>query len=669
MAKSGSKKSKKKQAKQPQVQAKPSKPKTVTASFWKDKMNLILIAAVLLVTFITFSDALNNTWVSWDDDRNFMENEYVRNITAANFWDYTGKIFTDDVIGGYNPLTIWTFALEKMAFGMEDADLRWWHLNNILLHLLCVFLVFRIGLLLKLKPIPAVLLALLFGIHPLRVESVAWLTERKDVLFAAFYFGALFYYIKAKLKNKMLGNMLIIVPLFLLSGLSKIQAVSLPLSMLAVDYYLDGKFTKESILSKIPYLVISILIGSLGVIILSGEGVISDGTNFSFFQRLFIGSYSYMIYMVKLIYPYEMSPLYPYPAAFETKFYLSAIPFFAIVGGLFYAWKKGIKVWVFGFLFFTFNVMFVLQIIGAGQGFLADRFTYVPYFGMFFIAAYYFGKLDLKKITGKIVAGAVALYMLLFAWMSFKQVDIWTNSYSLWTHTIGLYPKTKVTWGNRANWLRDNGYRELALADYSHRLTLGADDAEPFNSRGKLYFQSQRADTLQLALADYKVAVDIARAKKSTNRKYAKNLPEYLVNLGSTHARLGNNAEAIKSFNEAETFDPKNKNIYFNRSITNHNIGDYSAELRDILSYLKFRPYDGPMIINLGTAYRLTKNYVEAEKAFIRAKKYTQMPALFIEEARNFIALGKYDQARNNARSLQNSGVQVPDDIRAALNM
>jgi len=476
MAKSGSKKSKKKHAKHATHQQSKPKAKVLETGFWKDKMSLILIAVVLVITFFTFSDALNNTWVSWDDDRNFMENEYIVNLTADNFWEYTGKIFSTNVIGGFNPLTIWTFAVEKMIFGMEDADLRWWHLNNILLHLLCVFLVFRVALLLKLKPLPAALLALLFGIHPMRVESVAWLTERKDVLFAAFYFGALFYYIKAKLKNKLFGNILIIIPLFFLSGLSKIQAVSLPLSMIAVDYYLDGKFSMKSIIAKWPYFIISLIIGSLGVFILSGEGVIADGTNFNFFQRLFVGSYSYLIYLVKFIYPYEMSPLYPYPAEFENIFYLSALPFFALIGGLYYAWKKGLKEWVFGFVFFTVNVMFVLQIVGAGQGFIADRFTYVPYFGLFFIAAYYFGKLDFKKTLGKVIAGAVALYMGLFAFMSFNQVDIWSNSYSLWTHTIGLYPKTKVTWGNRANWLRDNGYTDLALADYAHRLTLGADD-------------------------------------------------------------------------------------------------------------------------------------------------------------------------------------------------
>lgn len=666
MAKSGSKKSKKKQLSQ--KKAKDSPHKATAISFWKDKTKLLLLLAVLVITFIAFSDALNNTWVSWDDDRNFMENELVQNINSSNFWGNTIKIFKADVIGGYNPLTIWTFALEQLAFGSDDEALRWWHLNNILLHLLCVYLVYRIALLLKLKPIPAALVALLFGIHPMRVESVAWLTERKDVLFASFYFGALFYYIKAKLKGKEFGYSAIIIPLFILSLFSKIQAVSLPLSMIAIDYYLTGKFKLTSIINKIHYFVISLIVGYIGFSILSGEGVTADAMNLSFFQRLFVGSYSYIVYLVKFIFPYEMSPLYPYPSTFETKFYLSAIPFFGLVGALFYAWKKGAKVWVFGFLFFTFNVMFVLQIIGAGQGFTADRFTYVPYFGLFFIVAYYFQKLDLKSIIGKIVAGVVAAYMVVFGFMTYKQVDIWSNSYSLWTYTIDLYPKTKVTWGNRANWLRDNGFLQLALSDYSQRLSLGADDPEPFNSRGKLYFQSQRADTLQLALSDYETAVNLARVKAKTSQKYKEKIPEYLVNLGSTHARLGNNAQAIKTFNEAETYNPNNRNIYFNRSITYHNLGDYTAEINDIESYLNLNPSDGNMLINLGSAYRLTNQFAKAENAFFRAKKYSQIPALFIEEARNYVAQGKIEQAKANVRILIQNKVNLPSDLVGLAN-
>ena len=147
------------------------------------------------------------------------------------------------------------------------------------------------------------------------------------------------------------------------------------------------------------------------------------------------------------------------------------------------------------------------------------------------------------------------------------------------------------------------------MRDYAQRLSLGQDDPEPYNSRGKLYFQSQRKDTLLLALADYQQAVKLTTEKAKTDGKYRDLLPEYLVNLGSTQARLNRNYPAIETFKKAEALDPNNPNVYFNRSITYHNIGDYENEQKDVLSYLKFRPYNGAMISNLATTKRILGDY------------------------------------------------------------
>ena len=139
---------------------------------------------------------------------------------------------TGTVIGNYNPLPIFTFAIEKALVGFENPFL--FHLDNLLLHLLCVFLVYRILLLMGASNIAAALGALLFGIHPMRVESVAWVTERKDVLFGVFYLGAMLTYIKYLIgKRKQKSLFWITFLLFFISLFAKIQAVVLPLSLLA----------------------------------------------------------------------------------------------------------------------------------------------------------------------------------------------------------------------------------------------------------------------------------------------------------------------------------------------------------------------------------------------------------------------------------------------------
>lgn len=133
--------------------------------------------SLLLLFFPTFS----NDFVNWDDGENIYDNADL----VAFDWNSMPKIFTSNIMGGYNPLPIFTFAIERAFFGLNPVV---FHTNNLLLHLICVFLVFRIGLLMKLNQWHAAILALLFGIHPMRVESVAWATERKDVLFGAFLF-------------------------------------------------------------------------------------------------------------------------------------------------------------------------------------------------------------------------------------------------------------------------------------------------------------------------------------------------------------------------------------------------------------------------------------------------------------------------------------------------
>jgi hypothetical protein len=141
-------------------------------SFWKSKKNVLYLSAILLISFIVYLPSLQNGFVNWDDGPNIYENPYITAISDwGSFFESVKGIFTTDVMGNYNPLPILTFAFEKMFYGF--GRLGWWHLDNIILHLFCVLLVFRIALALGLKIIPAAFCALLFGIHPMRVESVA----------------------------------------------------------------------------------------------------------------------------------------------------------------------------------------------------------------------------------------------------------------------------------------------------------------------------------------------------------------------------------------------------------------------------------------------------------------------------------------------------------------
>ena len=232
-------------AKKKSLKKKQSRKTTVQIKNGSSLSNTTLpLIIVLVATAIAFIPSLMNDFVTWDDDVNILKNP---NLQVFD-WRSIKGIFTDTVIGNYNPLSILSLAIEKAIFGLNATVI---HFNNLILHLICVFFVYKIGIQLKLSPIAAGIVALLFGIHPMRVESVAWVTERKDVLYGVFYFAAIYNYIQyLHFDKKKKGYLLLTIGLFILSLLSKIQAVALPLSLLAIDYFLKRELSFKLILEK-----------------------------------------------------------------------------------------------------------------------------------------------------------------------------------------------------------------------------------------------------------------------------------------------------------------------------------------------------------------------------------------------------------------------------------
>jgi len=616
------------------------------------------LLAVILVTFGCFYQTLDFGFVDWDDDRNIFKNPLITSLQSENFWVNTKEIWTSTVIGNYNPLTIWTFAVEKMVYGMDNLGM--WHLTNVLLHLICVLLVYLISSLLGLSWRAAILVAILFGIHPMRVESVAWLTERKDVLYGAFYLAALWLYIKGKVEQR--SYWLLIIPLFVLSLFSKIQAVVLPLSMILVDYYLAGRLELKPMLRKVPLLAISLAFGLLGIYFLSGEGSLASNSNtYEWWQRIFVGSYSYCVYLVKAVVPYQLSPLYPYTPNMPAYFY-PTIAIAPVVLWLMYKWYiSGQRALFFGLGFFTVNIFFLLQILGAGQGFLADRFTYIAYFGLFFIAGWGMDTfVKLYNSKSLLIQLAATVAMIGYGYMTVQQVSIWQNSETLWSHVLKYYDRSTLPYGNRANYRRDNGQYKAALEDYSKSIALNP-TGQAHNSRARLYFTLAKGpDTLMLALQDYNRAIELEP-----------NDGEYYVNRGATYARLGQGERAIADITKGLELKPDHAVGYLNRSVINNQMGNLQPALDDINSYLELQPYKADMWYEKARAERTLGMVQQSIKAYTRAIELQPTKAVFwYERARTRAAIGDTPSAKTDlARAISLGYKQVDPQLRASLGL
>ncbi|MFN0215068.1 MAG: tetratricopeptide repeat protein [Saprospiraceae bacterium] len=641
---------------------------------------LLLSILVLAITAACYVPTLKHDFVNWDDTANITENPNLQLVGKGLPWANTLlNIFnpqTGHVIGNYNPLPILTFALEKSLNGGEfSAGLT--HFGNLLLHLLTVFFVMKLLLGMGIGRWGSLAGGLLFGIHPMRVESVAWATERKDVLFALFFFWALVYYVKwinqGENEVNRKRNYWIMVLLAFLSCLSKVQAVALPLSMLALDFWFRRPMNFKLIWEKTPFWILSLVFGSLNLYTLNLQGSTNDAAlNFNFFDKLCIGAYSYCTYLYKLLLPYPMSPLYPYPKDLPWMAYASLAGVALVLAGLVWAYKNGKHVWVFGLLFFTFNVMFVLQIFAAGQGFMADRFTYVAYFGLFAIAAYYLDVFSKKENAEKKVYAVLGATALIFGAWTVWQAQIWKDGASLWTHVMNLQENDKersvLPFWNRGKHFLTKGDFEASLADYTRAIEMDPGNPELNKDRGKAYFnmassskyKNQQRSLLDKALQDYTVALS---KPKITPRSKS----DALASRGAAYGFAGMYAQCISDLTESLEFDPNNKTAYTNRAVAYLNTGQYEKALADYEQYVRIDPNNAQMWYECGMMQRSLKKHLLAVKSLDNALKLNpKLNLAYLERARSKAGIGNYTGARQDYQKAQQLGVSLePADIEA----
>ncbi len=620
-----------------------------------------VLTFLLVLTFVIFSPIRDAQFVYWDDDRNITENPQVMADLSI---ESTKDIFTTPVIGNYNPLANWTFALEKKLFvdsrkyPTKDLLMNRFssvvHLDNLLLHLLNIILLWFLIRALGFSLFTAGIASFLFALHPLHVESVAWATERKDVLFSLFFLSSTLTWYLAKYRHKGKGYEMISVLLFTIGLFAKIQMVTLPLTLLVIDYYKGGLKGVKTILDKWIYFILALLFGVLGIYFLADQGSLSTNATFNSFQRLFIGMYSLSVYLIKSVLPYQLSALYPYPADLTLWHYLSALSFLSFFAALFYAYRRKLTPLVFGLSWFFVNIMFLLQFFGAGQGYIADRFTYIPYIGLFIIFGYYLEKGILLGMKWKsIILALTTIWLLGLLWMSKRQVRVWDNTVTLFTQVIDQFPKTMTPYRNRGNYYRDNGMTQEALADYSRGLSLKP-DAEMYNSRGKLYFTQ---GAIPKAIEDYKNAI-----------KLEPDDGEYYINLGATYAKNKSFDQALEAINKGLQRSPGNTNAYLNRSIIYMLNGEYEKQIQDLNAYLKVHPEAADIRYEMGRALLRLSAFQKAVEAFTTAIKYSTKGEYYHERAKAYASLGNLTAARNDAQIALKKGINIHPKLQELLN-
>jgi tetratricopeptide (TPR) repeat protein len=552
---------------------------------------------VALITFVVFLPALRGEFVTWDDDLNFVNNLHYRGLGLEQLrW-----MWTTFHHGHYVPLSWMTLGLDYALWGMNP---RGYHVTNLLLHsanaVLVYFLARRVLALAQparaeSDPLQLALMsaaaALLFSLHPLRVESVAWITERRDVLSLFFYLGSALAYLRScdatEHRRTWYWSS---VALFVCALLSKATSVTLPAVLLIMNVHplerfgTDGKRSwwnesaRRIYRELAPFALLAVAAVGLTFVALPHIGQLGAA------QKLAVSAYSLAFYVWKTIVPLHLTPLYAMPQNVDPRATQFVVSYFVIIALSIGAWLARRR-WpgvTAAWLAFLIILAPLLGFVQNGPQIAADRYTNFasPVIAMLAAAALW----SARDAFGDAAIGVAGVVLVVLGTLTWNQCKVWRDSTSLWTQVLRVEPASHIAHNNLGNQLLARKQLNDAIQEYRRAIAEFPSYAEAHNNlgvalsrQGKLaeaIAEYQRALVLlptdDQAHANWGIALDAMdkpaeslehfQAALAINKENA----DAKVNWGNALIKLGRIDEAIRMFQDALVMRPDNASAHLN---------------------------------------------------------------------------------------------------------
>jgi len=609
------------------------------------------VLVLMVLTWYLYKPSLNNHFTNWDDPDYVLENGNVKKLNEQN----AAYLFSHSSASNYHPLTMISLSIDydlttrdkKLFRETEEPEATIFHTTSLLLHIVNVLLVFIfIYLLSRKRLVVATATALLFAIHPMHVESVSWIAERKDVLYTLFFLAGLIVYLKY-LERPGWIKLIFSGILFLASLLSKPAAVVFPLILLTIDYFSERKFTAKVILEKIPFFILSLVFGIVTFMIQAHTAVAGIKV-FSLFERVMFSSYGFIMYQFKLLVPLNITAFYPYPSLnasghLPLNFYLFPVLTLMVFGLVYYS-ARHTRIFSFGYLLFLACIALVLQFMPVGTAIMADRYSYMSSIGLFFIVGWYLDKaftVNHKALSMLrwVFAGIFLAYSLFLCKTTYEQTSIWQNSGTLWTDVISKFPQAEISYKQRGNYYGSLNKPDSALQDFLSFIRIKQDDAGVYSNLGNVY--GMRGES-EKALVSYSksILLDSLNTKVFLNRaitytkaknypaalldyqKALKLYPEFLevyANRNRTFLEMERFQDAIEDLNLLILNNPRNENYYMSRGICHFKLRNFTEALADFQEFSRLSPENGAAFFNASACYNELKDYRQAYQYALKA--------------------------------------------------
>jgi tetratricopeptide (TPR) repeat protein len=650
---------------------------------FKKHPGFVICLSLILLTAAAFEPVRHNDFVNYDDNIYVTEN---RNVTVGLTADSIVWAFVTSHITNWHPLTYLSHQLDCQLFGLNSF---WHHMTSLVFHIANTLLLFYVLNRMTKALWPSAFVAAAFALHPLHVESVAWVSERKDVLSTFFWMLTIAAYSRYTEKPKVRRYLLVAVTLCL-GLMAKPMLVTLPFVLLLLDYWPLRRFrhqygvesanppyksatTLHLIIEKIPLLII-VIISSVLTYVQKSSGAIRFDDIFSLKVRIANALVCYVSYIIKIFYPVSLAVLYPHPgqslplwqpvASLAILVFVSALVILAV--------RKHPYLFV-GWFWYLGVLVPVIGVVQAGIQAMADRYTYISSIGIFIMLAWAFARLFRKwsfpKLPAAVLPGVLIAAMLICTRM---QLRYWRDSFTLFEHALDVTENNYIMHSNFGGALFQKGRFDEAIDHFEQALKINPGFTDARRDIGFVLLKQQKTDQ---AIAAFEQALQmkedwpeiynylgLAYAQKgqfeTAVEKYNNALklePDYaeaMKNLGIALGRLGRTQQAVENWQKALRLEPYNADANYNMGLFMVSMGDYEKAAAYFTAAIDEKPDWAEAKYNLGTAYYELGKFESAIENFSEALRLKpDYPNAHRNLALALTKTGEYEEAVSHLKT------------------
>ncbi len=583
------------------------------------KIITIITLFLILLTLAVYWNVQNFGFINYDDNLYVTENDLIQ--SGLSIRGLVG-VLTDTRTGNWHPLTMISHAIDWELFRQNAGGHHW---SSLIIHIINTVLLFLLLNQMTGAIWRSALVAALFAIHPINVESVAWVAERKNVLSTFFWFLTMMFYVWYVQKPGWQRYLPVFV-CFALGLMSKSMLVTLPFVLLLMDYWplnrtaIDTSNHRQAntersqqkakvkfhflILEKIPLLILSVIFSGVALFTQNKVQSITSLDALPFITRLQNAVVAYVLYCKKMFWPLELSVFYPYKGVDLGQFVvaLCLLLLISVLAIKYYTKRPYLPV---GWFWYLGTLLPVIGLIQVGSQSMADRYAYVPMIGLFIILAWWTASIaQNKKYMKYIVVLSSILFIIALSVICWQRCQLWGDSHAMWNDVLKNH-QVAFAYNLRGLQYAQNNQFDLALADYNLALKIDENYVHALNNRANVFLALRQN---RAAFEDYQRALNLAP-----------NFADAYYNRGLLYLSTGHLDEAISDFTKAIHIDPGNADYFNNRGIALRLKNKHKSAFADFTQAVRINDNLAEAYYNRGTLYSLHKQHVFAIREYDEA--------------------------------------------------